>query len=114
MHGKGKTTLLEYLRQSDKLNSASIELPPSLHSKSTKSNAVGITVNVWSYCKHMHNPTSEFPMIDFYTWDFVGEVSVIFLIFICICMLLLHRMNIILPTSCFFTLVHFSLLCGTY
>jgi len=76
MHGKGKTTLLQRLKTEGRFldscysSSSRIPSPPP----DNTGNTVGIRIGTWSYCKYRRNPTDQYPEIEFYTWDYAGEV----------------------------------------
>ena len=74
MQGKGKTTLLKRLKAKGVFKESSFTDTYRLPS-SPSGNTVGIKTGTWSYCKYRKNPTDEYPKIEFYTWDFFGEVS---------------------------------------
>ena len=77
MHGKGKTTLLSCLeaegrfKESFYTSARKLPSPPPDDS----GNTVGIKIGTWSYCINRSNPTLEFPELEFYTWDYAGEVN---------------------------------------
>ena len=84
LQSKGKTTLLEHLRTEgsfeESLFSDVGRVPSPTQSDTpsdTNTNAkktVGIKIGIWNYCKYRNNPTSQHPEIQFYTWDYAGEV----------------------------------------
>ena len=77
MHGKGKTTLLNRLELEGRFQESFYTGARKLPSPSPGStgNTVGIKIGTWSYCINRNNPTDELPEIEFYTWDYAGEVG---------------------------------------
>jgi len=84
MHGKGKTTLLERLRTEGGFEESlfpgvgsvpnpMLDEPPGNTTANTNK-TVGIKIGMWCYCKCRNNPTDQHPEIQFYTWDYAGEV----------------------------------------
>ena len=84
LRGKGKTTLLKHLRTEGRFEESLFpdvgRVPsPTLDDTSSDTTAntnrtVGIKIGMWHYCKYRNNPTHEHPEIQFYTWDYAGEV----------------------------------------
>lgn len=70
-HQKGKTTLLEHLSRVGDFEDSGTHQP--LEESSSKK-TVGIKLGIWKYCKYKGSPTNEHPNIEFYSWDYAGEV----------------------------------------
>ena len=73
MHQKGKTTLLQHLRSKGDFESQNSHQPP----KESVTKTVGIKLGLWKYSKNRGNPTNKHPIIEFYTWDFAGDVRML-------------------------------------
>ena len=71
-HDKGKTTLLEHLSRVGDFEDSSMYQPPE--EPNAKTCTVGIKIGTWKYCKYRGNPTNDHPNIEFYSWDYAGEV----------------------------------------
>ena len=74
MHGRGKTTLLKCLKAEGTFQDSfypDVERIPSSPPDNT-GNTVGIKIGTWNYSKHRDDPS--YPEIEFYTWDYAGEV----------------------------------------
>ena len=69
-HQKGKTTLLEHLSRVGDFEDLSVHQPP----EESNAKSVGIKMGIWKYCKYRGNPTNDHPTIEFYSWDYAGEV----------------------------------------
>ena len=88
MHGKGKSTLLEHLRTEGGFEESLFpdvgSVPyPTLDKPPSKT--VGIKIGMWRYCKYRNNPTDQHPEIQFYTWDYAGEVCSCVKMYCCYC-----------------------------
>ena len=71
MHQKGKTTLLRHLSSvGDFEDSGCHQSPEEPDTKKT----VGIKLGLWKYSINRGNPTNEHPIIEFYAWDYAGDV----------------------------------------
>ena len=70
MHQKGKTTLLKRLSSIGDFEDSGIHQP----SEEPDAKTVGIKLGIWKYSKNRGNPTNEHPIIEFYAWDYAGEV----------------------------------------
>ena len=73
-HQKGKTTLLEHLSRVGDFKDLDICMDQP--SKEPNATTVGIKIGIWKYCKHKGNPTCDYPIIEFYPWDYTGKVCV--------------------------------------
>jgi len=77
MHGKGKTTLLRRLEVEGRSQNSfypdvrRIPSPPP----NDAGNTIGIKIGTWSYCRYRNDP--NYPEIEFYTWDYAGEVGLV-------------------------------------
>lgn len=70
MHAKGKTTLLKHLSRVGDFEDLATHQPSEISEGKT----VGIKIGIWKYSKHRGNPTNDHPLIEFYAWDYAGEV----------------------------------------
>ena len=70
MHQKGKTTLLKHLSSIGDFEDSGSHQPPEEPGAKT----VGIKLGVWKYSKNRVNPTNEHPIIEFFAWDYAGDV----------------------------------------
>ena len=119
MHRRGKTTLLERLKGEGRFQDSfypDVGRVPSPPPGNT-GNTVGIKIGIWSYSKYRDDPS--YPEIEFYTWDYAGEVRLVdTCFFISIksmfsLSMLQHRRNTTPLISYSFTLVLSTLWCGT-
>ena len=69
-HQKGKTTLLEHLSRVGGFEDLGMQQP----NEGPNAKTVGIKIGIWRYCKLRGNPTNAHPNIEFYCWDYAGEV----------------------------------------
>ena len=70
MHQKGKTTLLRHLSSIGGYEDSGCHQPPEEPNAKT----VGIKLGLWKYSRSRGNPTNEHPIIEFYAWDYAGDV----------------------------------------
>ena len=94
-HQKGKTTLSEHLSRVGEFEDSGMYQPPEEPNAKT----VGIKIGIWKYCKYRGNPTNDHPTIEFYSWDYAGEVCM----YVCICMLqdsTIHALHVHKHTIC--------------
>ena len=68
-HQKGKTTLLEHLSRVGDFENSGMHQPPEEPNLKT----IGIKIGIWKYCKYQGR-TDYHPTIEFYSWDYAGEV----------------------------------------
>ena len=67
---KGKTTLLSHLSRVGNFEDSGTYQ----HSEEPNAKTFGIKLGIWKYCKNRGSPSNEFPTIEFYSWDYAGDV----------------------------------------